>query len=159
MVSLATLSCLLRGMLSSVRMLVQTVGQLDEDHPDVVRQGEEHFPEVLGLLGGAVFEDAADLGEAVDDAGDLFAKHLSMSASSMSVSSTTSCMRAAMMEVVPRPISSTQISATARGWKMKGSPDFRRMSLWASSEMVKAFFISLASPSLRMGLALRSNLL
>ena len=57
--------------------VVQAVGELDEDDADVVDHGEHHFAEVLGLRlfpGGEI--DFADLGDALDDVGDLFAEFL-----------------------------------------------------------------------------------
>ena len=64
-------------MCSSVRMLCSAVGELDEQHADVARDGDEQLAEVLrllGLLGDEV--EAADLGEAVDQRADLGAEQL-----------------------------------------------------------------------------------
>ena len=57
--------------------VVQAVGELDEDDADVVDHGEHHFAEVLGLRFFSGREiDFADLGDALDDVGDLFAEFL-----------------------------------------------------------------------------------
>ena len=55
--------------------VVEAVGQLDEDDPQVARHREEHLPERLGLLRllGRVGVPA-DLRDAVDDVGDLLAE-------------------------------------------------------------------------------------
>src|ERR1019366_5331839 len=57
--------------------VVEAVGELDEDDADVVDHGQHHFAEVLGLglfPGGEI--DLADLGDALDDVGNLFAEFL-----------------------------------------------------------------------------------
>ena len=57
------------------RHVVQPVGELDDDHPDVARRGEDHLAEGLGL--GLVAPHvlvAADLGDAVHQPGDLAAE-------------------------------------------------------------------------------------
>ena len=57
--------------------VVQAVGELDEDHADVVDHGQHHLADVLGLrffAGGEI--DSADLGDAFDDVRDLFAEFL-----------------------------------------------------------------------------------
>ncbi len=47
---------------------MEPVGQLDEDDAEIARHGEEHLPEVLGLLRlGTVEVEPADLGHAVDE--------------------------------------------------------------------------------------------
>ena len=47
--------------------VVQPVGELDEDHPDVLGRGQDHLAEGLGLgLVAAHVLVAADLGDAVD---------------------------------------------------------------------------------------------
>jgi hypothetical protein len=54
---------------------VQAVGELDQDHPDIARHGEQHLAEVLrlGLLLGLEF-DAVELGDAVHQVGDVLAE-------------------------------------------------------------------------------------
>ena len=57
--------------------VVQAVGEFDEDDADVVDHGQHHLAEVFGLrffAGGEV--DLADLGDALDDVGDLLAEFL-----------------------------------------------------------------------------------
>ena len=55
--------------------VVQPVGQLDEDDPEVAAHGQKKFAETLrvGLLAGAEFH-LVDLGHAVDQARDLLAE-------------------------------------------------------------------------------------
>ena len=56
---------------------MQPVGQLDEDDADVVDHRQEHLAEVLGLaLLARRKRDRADLGDALDDVGDLRAEEL-----------------------------------------------------------------------------------
>ena len=57
--------------------IVQPVGELDQQHSDVVRDGEEQFAQVLGL--GGLFRhevEPLDLGQALDEAADLVAEKL-----------------------------------------------------------------------------------
>ena len=53
--------------------VVQPVGEFDRHHPDVAAGGDQHLAERLGLGGGAVV-DLLQLGDAVDEIGDLFAE-------------------------------------------------------------------------------------
>ena len=56
--------------------VVQPVGELDQDHPQVGDHRQEHLAERLGLL--LFLRDvgvAGDLGDAVDQLGDLVAEH------------------------------------------------------------------------------------
>ncbi len=49
--------------------VVQTVGEFHQDDANVIHHGENHFAEILGLLFfRAEILDAADLGDALDDA-------------------------------------------------------------------------------------------
>ena len=56
--------------------VVQPIGQFDEDHPDIVRQGQQHLPEIFRLHGTVGVEDARYLGQAIDDAYDFLAELL-----------------------------------------------------------------------------------
>ena len=57
--------------------VVQPIGELDEDDADVVHHREQHLAEVLGLPLLARREgDRADLGDPLDDVGDLGAEEL-----------------------------------------------------------------------------------
>ena len=57
--------------------VVQAVGQFDEHHADVIDHGQHHLAQVLGLLLLARGEvNFADLGDALDDVGHLFAEFL-----------------------------------------------------------------------------------
>src|SRR5690606_32268980 len=76
----------------------------------------------------------------------------SISCKVIAVSSTTSCNNAHTIEVVPKPISSAAICATAIGWYMYGSPDLRRISLWLSNARSNALRISCLSPRCKVGL-------
>ena len=56
---------------------MEPVGELDEDDPDVLGHGQEHLADVLGLLLlVAVGAEARQLGDAVDELGDLAAEAL-----------------------------------------------------------------------------------
>ena len=55
--------------------VVQSVGQLDQNHPDVVDHGEHHLAQIFGLRffsSGKIY--FADLGDALDDVGNLLAE-------------------------------------------------------------------------------------
>ena len=56
---------------------MEPVGELDEDDADVLRHRQEHLPDVLGLLLlVAVGAELGQLGDAVDEVGDLGAEPL-----------------------------------------------------------------------------------
>ena len=74
----------------------------------------------------------------------------SISSTVIGVSSTTSCNKAAAIEVAPRPISEATIFATAIGWNIYASPDLRLCSLWASTATSKAFRISFLSVGVKV---------
>src|SRR5690606_18407993 len=69
----------------------------------------------------------------------------------------TSCSNAHTIEVVPKPISSAAICATAMGWYIYGSLDLRRISLWLSNDRSYALWISCLSLCCKVGLQARSN--
>ena len=53
------------------------IGELDQDHPDVVHHRQEHLPEVLRLAFLARREaDGADLGDPLDDVRDFGSEEL-----------------------------------------------------------------------------------
>ncbi len=57
--------------------VVNAVGQLDQDHPGIVRHGEEHFSIILDLLlRGRSELDLSELRDSVDNGGDLGAELL-----------------------------------------------------------------------------------
>jgi hypothetical protein len=57
--------------------VVKPVGQLDQDHPDVGGHRDHHLSVVLGLLlVAAVERDPRQLGDAVDELGDVVAEPL-----------------------------------------------------------------------------------
>ena len=47
---LGLLELLVLAQIAEGAHVVQPVGQLDEDHPDVLRHGDDHLADVLGLL-------------------------------------------------------------------------------------------------------------
>ena len=53
--------------------IVQAVGELDDEHPDVFRHRDDHLADRLGL-GGVPELDLVDLGDAVDEHPDLVAE-------------------------------------------------------------------------------------
>ena len=55
--------------------VVQPVGNLDEDDPDVVAQREQHLPEVLRLGALCGIENSRNLGQPIDDGPLPLAKH------------------------------------------------------------------------------------
>jgi hypothetical protein len=72
---LGLLDLLLLGHRRQRAHVVQAVGQLDEDDPDVRGHRHHHLPVVLGLrLVARLERDAGELGDAVDQAGDLLAE-------------------------------------------------------------------------------------
>ena len=57
--------------------VVQPVGELDQDDPDVLGHRDEHLAQVVALrLGERLELDLAELGDAVDELGDLVAEQL-----------------------------------------------------------------------------------
>ena len=108
--------------------VVQPVGELDQDDPDVRGHRDDHLAVVLGLrLVVRLERDPGQLRDAVDEPGDLLAELSRTSSSDADVSSTVSCSSAAHSVSVSRR-SPAQIFATPTGWLMKSSPDLRRWS-------------------------------
>ena len=57
--------------------VVQAVGELDQQHPDVARNRDQQFAEILGLFGLFGHEiEPLDLGQPIDELADLFAEEL-----------------------------------------------------------------------------------
>jgi hypothetical protein len=57
--------------------VMEAIGQLDEDDPDVVGHGEDHLPDALGVaLMGAVGFDRGQLGHTRDDMGDIRTEYI-----------------------------------------------------------------------------------
>ena len=55
--------------------VVETISKLDEDDPDILDHGQHHFPETFRLAGlGGIELEAAQLGDALDTAGDFRAE-------------------------------------------------------------------------------------
>ena len=101
--------------------VVQPVGELDDQDPDVLAHRDDHLADGLGLRGVAVL-DLVELGDAVDERGDLVAEVLDATAPAC-----TACPRrcraaarrtASAASCRARPGS----SSTASGWVMYGSP-------------------------------------
>ena len=98
--------------------VVETVGQLDDQHPQVLGHRHQHLAHGGGLLGLLGVElDPLQLGDPVDDGGDLGTEVLVDSSTVSSVSSTASCRSAAAMVTSSMPYRAT-IPATASGWVM-----------------------------------------
>ena len=116
---LGLLDLLLLAQVAERVHVVQAVAELDQDDPDVGGHRDDHLAVVLGLLlllGGEVH--LGQLGDAVDEHGDLVAELAPGSRSSgVPVSSTTSCSSAAAM-VTESSLSSAALSAVPTGWWM-----------------------------------------
>jgi len=94
--------------------VVQTVGQFDKDHTDVVHHGQHHFAEIFGLLLLTSMEiNLAYLGDALDNVRHLLAKFFAMSTTVTDVSSTESWRRPAAIDTGSIFISA-RTSATSR---------------------------------------------
>ena len=113
--------------------VVQAVGELDQDDPDVRGHRDHHLAVVLGLRLVARLEgQPGQLGDAVDEPGDLLAELAPRCPPARRcVSSTVSCSSAAHSVSVSRRIPA-QILATLTGWTMNSSPERRRWSAWCS---------------------------
>ena len=72
-VSRAFRSCLCRRQVAQRPHVVQPVGELDHQHPDVAGHRDDHLADGLGLRRLAVL-DLVELGDAVDQRGDLLAE-------------------------------------------------------------------------------------
>jgi hypothetical protein len=92
--------------------IMQSVGEFDEDHADILRHCHQHLPKVLHLLLAHRAEmQSAQLRHAFQQSGELFAElRLAAGGKSNSVSSTTSCKRAAMMLASSSPKSVTMMA-------------------------------------------------
>ena len=76
-VSFALSICFCFGSAVERAHVVEAVGQLDQDHPDVGGHRDHHLAVVLGLLLVAALEgDAGELRDAVDELGDVVAEAL-----------------------------------------------------------------------------------
>ena len=102
--------------------VVQPVGNLDEDDPDVVAQREQHLPEVLRLGALCGVENPEILVNPSMMARSRLPNIRSMSSSVTHVSSTVSWSSAQTMLVVSSPISSRKSAPPPQGWKMYASP-------------------------------------
>ena len=103
--------------------VVQAVGELDQDDPDVRGHRDHHLAVVLGLgLVARLERQPGQLGDAVDESGDLLAERLAdLLERRADVSSTVSCSSAAHSVSVSSRMPA-QIFATPTGWMMKSSP-------------------------------------
>jgi hypothetical protein len=96
--------------------VVQAVGQFDEQHPPVVGHGDEHLADGGGLLGLLGVElQAVELGDAVDDRGDLVAELLGQPLGRDPGVLDGVVQQGAAMVGSSRPKSAT-MPATAMGW-------------------------------------------
>ncbi len=123
---------LLRRQAAQGPHVVEAVGELDEDDADVLGHRQEHLPDVLGLLLlVAQRAEPGQLGDAVDEQGDLAPNRSSMSEVLYSVSSGTSWRSSAWMAIgSSRKL--VRICAAAIGWVTNGSPVARGWSPCAS---------------------------
>ena len=95
---------------------MQPVGELDEQHPDVARHGEQELAQVLrGALAFALRLDLGQLGDAVDQPGDVLAEMLLDLSGVASVSSIVS-WRMAVTIVSSSSLRSVRMPATSIGW-------------------------------------------
>ena len=46
---------------------MKSIGQLDQDDPDIIAQGEDHLSEVLSLDARTLIQDAFDLRQAINE--------------------------------------------------------------------------------------------
>ncbi len=76
-VSWAVRVCFARRQCGDGPHVVQTIGQLDDQHPEVLGHRDQHLAHRRGLLGLLGIElDAFQLGDSVDDRSDLGAEPL-----------------------------------------------------------------------------------
>ena len=123
-----------RGQMLERAHVVESIRQLHEKDPDVLDHRQQQLAEILSLLLLARREaDLADLGNALDQAEDLFAELFSDLCGSAWVSSRTSCNRPTEIDVGSSPCS-VRIIATARGCIKYGSPDIRSCPLCTLAE-------------------------
>ena len=109
---LGLLDLLLLAQIAERAHVVQAVGQLDEDHPDVLGHGDDHLADVLRLLLLHVRKDICDSLVTPSTSSATSSPNCSRTASmDMPVSSTTSCSRAAAMVARVEP----QVGADAGG--------------------------------------------
>jgi hypothetical protein len=96
--------------------VVQAVGQLDQDHPDIAGDRQHHLAEVLRLRLGLGLElQVGQLGDAVHQFGHLLAEFAWIRSLLVAVSSMTSWRIAAQMALWSIRISA-MVRATASGW-------------------------------------------
>ena len=95
---------------------MQPVGELDENDADVARHRQQHLAEIFRLrLFLRLKLDAGDLGNAVDQTGDVGAEFLGEFSLAVPVSSMTSCRMAADSVRASRRMVA-RMCATAIGW-------------------------------------------
>ena len=110
--------------------VVQPVGELDQDDPDVLGRGQDHLAEGLGLrLVAAHVRVAADLGDAVDQLGDLLAELRLQRPRGWSACPRARRGAARRRRRSGRSSRSARRQATSSGWIRYGSPERRTWSL------------------------------
>jgi hypothetical protein len=118
--------------------VVQAVGELDEDDPDVRGHRHDHLAVVLGLrLVARLERDAGELRDAVDEAGDLLAE-LGADLVERRRRVLDGVVQQRGDERLGVEAHAAQIFATPTGWTMKSSPDLRRWSAWCSQAKTNA---------------------
>jgi hypothetical protein len=118
--------------------VVQAVGELDQDDPDVGGHRDHHLAVVLGLRLVAGLEgDAGQLGDAVDEPGDLLAEALAhlLDRRRGVLDGVVQQRRAQRLGVQAHARADR---ATPTGCTMKSSPDLRRWSAWCSQANTNA---------------------
>ena len=99
--------------------VVETVGYLDQDHPDIVAHRQQQLTEILCLRRRLFAEDTAGyLRQAIHDLGDLLAEHVLNILDRIFGILHHVVQKAEQMEVEPSPISRQTIRATAIGCMM-----------------------------------------
>ena len=118
--------------------VVEPVGELDEDDPDVLGHRQEHLPDVLGLLLlVAVGREARQLGHAIDEVGDLCAEAL-LDVGQAVFGVLGDVVEQGSLDGDRSMPSSARICAEAIGCETYGSPVARRCPSCASTARSKA---------------------
>src|SRR4051812_24158554 len=119
------LHLLLLAEVLDLAQVVQPVGELDQDHADVLGHRDDQLAVVLGLRLLAALElHARQLGDALHELAISSPNSARTSSRLTSVSSTTSCSSAAAI-VSSSSWSWAQIFAAPHGWSTKSSPERR----------------------------------
>jgi len=104
---------------------VQTIGELDQEHPDIVGDRQQQFAQVLGLLGLARHQlQPLQLGETLDQRADLVSEDVvDFGAGGFGILDGVVQQRRDDGGVVELEV--VRIAATSSGCEKYGSPDAR----------------------------------